>query len=243
MSSAVEVFYDAGGTFAAPLWAKLSTAMAAGDSTLHIISTPANNPTAASGVQVFRVGIDLEQMLVTLTSGTTWTVTRAVNGTAAAAHNVNADVLPILAAPSFNAGGRLGTTATTEVAVSGVLIGTRQRINIQSGANINVAAVDNPGGQSVDVTVATISGTPGGLFIQDHGVLLAPAGALNFIGTGVTVGANVANNSYDVLINGGSGGGGVDTALTIMVNTPTGPQTLQAAISDLYTQAAVTAFA
>lgn len=240
---AVEVFYDATGPLSAPTWAKLNASIAASDTTLTVITVPANNPTANT-TQMFRImvanstGGGFEQMLVTATSGTTWTVTRGVSG-AAATHSANADVLPVLAAGSFNATGRLAATAAHEIAVSGALVGTRQRINLMPGSGVGITGLDNPGAQSVDVTVTASGGGSAGLAVQQSGVTLPVSSTLNFVGGGVSVSRNDTTNAYDVTVPGGTGtgtGGGTVDATMIQVNTPAGPQTLQQALTDIYAQ-------
>lgn len=56
--------------------------------------------------------------------------------------------------------GLLDATARCRVSKAGVLVGTRREVNFLDGANVTVTAVDNPGAERVDVSIAT-SGAAG----------------------------------------------------------------------------------
>ncbi len=72
---------------------QLAAAIAAAATTITVRSS-AGFPTATAGDPStwFSIGIDNEQMTVTNTAGTTWTVVRGANGTVATTHAVNAAV-------------------------------------------------------------------------------------------------------------------------------------------------------
>jgi hypothetical protein len=90
--------------FANQATSSLSVTMAGGDTSLVVVSS-ATFPTTAQ----FRILVDSELMLVTAVAGTTFTVTRAIEGTIAAAHTAGADVTHIVTA------GALATIATPNI--------------------------------------------------------------------------------------------------------------------------------
>lgn len=215
-------------------WATLSAALTAGGTTLTVATLP-SGVSASSGASPptqFTVLVDSELLMVTNTSGTSWTVTRGVDGTAAAAHVVNSVVTPVVIAPSLNAGASIGATADGLVYVDGTLIGSRHGVNLKPGSGVTLTGADNSALDAVDVTVAAAAGG-GALTIQNQGGALAASSVLNFVGAGVSVTNNIATGANDVSIPGGGTTGGGD-ALSILVNTPTGQMSLQAAISELY---------
>jgi hypothetical protein len=81
----------------------LSGSILSGDSTLTVLSAAGFPSLAAPNVGgVFRLLIDSEIVLVTAVSGTTFTVTRAQEGTSAAAHSSGALATHILTAGAVN---------------------------------------------------------------------------------------------------------------------------------------------
>src|SRR5580700_11813144 len=70
------------------------------NSTVTTIVVLANTgfPTASTGLTQFRIAVDTELMLVTNMSSTSWTVTRGIEGSTAAAHNAGAGVYQVLTA-------------------------------------------------------------------------------------------------------------------------------------------------
>lgn len=69
------------------------------DDTSLVVTSASSFPTTGN----FRIRIDDEIMLVTAVSGTTFTVTRAVEGTSAASHSNGADVRHVLTAAALQA--------------------------------------------------------------------------------------------------------------------------------------------
>ncbi|QJX01314.1 tail fiber protein [Frigoriglobus tundricola] len=72
----------------------------------------------------FRIRIDNELMMVTAVSGTTWTVTRAIEGTTAAAHSSGATVTQVLTAAVMNALTPLIATQTANTVQAGPASGS-----------------------------------------------------------------------------------------------------------------------
>jgi hypothetical protein len=75
----------------------LAAGIGASDATLTVAST-ANFPTAPQ----FRIRIGLELILVTAMAGTTWTITRGIEGTSPAVHSQNSPVTAVLSAGALN---------------------------------------------------------------------------------------------------------------------------------------------
>ena len=89
---AVELFANQAAT-------TLNGTITSGASSLVVTSATAF-PTAYSGASQFRIIVESEIMLVTATSGTTFTITRAQEGTSAAGHNSGVAVTHIVTAAS-----------------------------------------------------------------------------------------------------------------------------------------------
>ena len=102
----------------------LQSTIASG-STQLTLSSAINFPNLPS----FTIKIDSEQLLVTAVSGTTFTVTRGVNGTTAATHNANATVtllsIPNITTPAFHS--PLAGSPLIDAGVSGANGTTDQR--------------------------------------------------------------------------------------------------------------------
>lgn len=75
----------------------LNVSMGSGDTSLTVVSS-----TGFPGGGNFRIRIDNELMLVTAVAGTTWTITRAVEGTTAATHASGAAVNHFLTTGALN---------------------------------------------------------------------------------------------------------------------------------------------
>lgn len=114
----------------------------------------------------FTIQVDSEQMTVTAGQGTTtWTVTRGVNGTTAAAHSSGASVDPtsikVASAASFPASGSFGIRVDNETMTVTAQAGTTWTVT--RGTN-GTAVTSHTSGASVlqkTVTVASASGFPG----------------------------------------------------------------------------------
>lgn len=112
--------------------------------------------TSASGAPApnFRVRIDNELILVTAATGTTWTVTRGIEGTTAAAHAAGAAVVCVLTAGVLAAlrdhvqdvahGGTGGTTAAE--ARTGLGLANHEKVAVDAGGNATVTGSGTFGG-------------------------------------------------------------------------------------------------
>lgn len=115
----------------------LSAALTSGSVSLTV--------TSASGAPApnFRVRIDNELILVTAATGTTWTVTRGIEGTIAAAHAAGAAVVCVLTAGVLVAlrdhiqdiahGGTGGTTAAESRTALG--LANHEKVTVDAGGN------------------------------------------------------------------------------------------------------------
>ena len=57
----------------------------------------------------------------------------------------------------------LDSNARTAISLGGVAKGTRRKINFIAGSNVTISAVDDPGNEEVDVTIASTGGGGGGV--------------------------------------------------------------------------------
>ena len=93
--------------FANSAQTSLSAAISSGDTSLTVASA-----SAFPGSPQFRVRIGAELLLVTAVGGTTWTVTRGVEGTTAAAHAAGDSVTQVLTAAAVGGWAALGEANT-----------------------------------------------------------------------------------------------------------------------------------
>lgn len=111
-------------------------------------------------------------------------------------------------------------TGRQTVALAGVEVGTRRRLNLIQGSNVTLTVVDNPGSDRVDATIAASGGpseTPVGFAFAANAASLDVSVARNYAATNTLTG-----NSTITLTNGTEGSWG-----TILVRQDaTGSRTL-----------------
>jgi hypothetical protein len=133
------------------------------------------------GTGNFRILIDTELILVTGVSGTTFTVTRGVEGTTAATHLINASVSSVLTAASL-----------TQLLVSPTL--TTPSLGVASATTINKITITTP------ATGSTLTIADGKTFTASNTITIAgtDSSTLN-IGAGGTLGSAAfqASSAFD----------------------------------------------
>lgn len=138
----------------------LNGALTSGATTFTVASA-AGFSAAATGVSQFHIAIDTELMLVTNVSGTTFTVTRAQEGTTAAAHASGAGVYEVLTVASL-ANGYVSLRGNQSL-TGGLTLGGNSTVD----GNLTIA---NSG--SLIIGTSTLINSSGSLFYPDGEILV-----------------------------------------------------------------------
>lgn len=162
----------------------LSAAVTSGATTVTVDSA-----SAFPNVAQFRVRVDSELMLVTALAGTTWTVTRGIEGTTAAAHPTGALVTQVLTASAMTA--LVGAVVPTGTVAPFVGLAVPAGWLECNGASVSrTTYADLFGTLAVVLTGTTTNGSPTVTGLTDTSLLFV--GMLATAASGLPAGVTVA---------------------------------------------------
>lgn len=189
-----------------------------------ITSTSATSLTVASSSGFpssfnFRILVESELMLVTAVSGTTWTVTRGVEGTTAATHGSGATVIHPLT-----------TQALLNLVIQshgGTVAGARRQLNLIDTSSVTWSLTDDPTNNKMDIQ-ATATSTSG--YVPPPGVLAPTAPVIGDFTTDASAITGASITSANAVIVCHSPGINSDACLVAYMAAPATPYSITAQI-------------